>query len=140
MICYVCLGVRWSHGAECCCRARDVTPHACLRGRSDAPAAAAPVPPAQLYLTIDVQDVKNPKTDLENVDGVGKLTFAGKAGSEGTDYNLDLEFNKAIDVENSKASLFGGTNSPCVREGPRHTRPARSPMGPLSMYANMLLE
>lgn len=61
----------------------------------------------KLFLTIDVQDVKEPKTNLANVDGVGRLTFSGKAGSEEQQYDLELLLMKEIDVDASKVSVSG---------------------------------
>lgn len=62
---------------------------------------------AQLYITIDVQDVKDPKTSLENVDGTGKLSFSGTAGAEQQPYAVDLVLMKEIDVQASKVSVSG---------------------------------
>ncbi|KAG1668035.1 hypothetical protein FOA52_006568 [Chlamydomonas sp. UWO 241] len=59
----------------------------------------------KLYITIEVPDCKEPKTELSNVDGHGRLTFAGKGGSEQLDYAVDLDFNKEIDVEGSKIAI-----------------------------------
>ena len=61
----------------------------------------------QLYVTIDVQDTKDVKTDLVNADGTGKLTFSGKTGD--VQYELNLPLFSEIDVEASKVS-----------ESPRH--------------------
>ena len=61
----------------------------------------------QLYVTIDVQDTKEAKTDLVNADGTGKLTFSGKTGD--VQYELNLPLFSEIDVEASKVS-----------ESPRH--------------------
>ena len=61
----------------------------------------------QLYVTIDVQDTKEVKTDLVNADGTGKLTFSGKTGD--VQYELNLPLFSEIDVEASKVS-----------ESPRH--------------------
>ncbi|GLI67201.1 hypothetical protein VaNZ11_011124, partial [Volvox africanus] len=57
----------------------------------------------KLYLTIDVQDVKDQSCDLEDE----KLTFKGKAGTEQNEYSLDLTFNAAVDSksEDSKISI-----------------------------------
>lgn len=49
-----------------------------------------------------LQDVKDEKLKLDNVDGNGKLTFSGKAGKEQQEYTLDLNFQQEIDVEASK--------------------------------------
>jgi hypothetical protein len=59
----------------------------------------------QLYLTIVVPDCKEPKTELDNVGGHGKLTFVGKGGSEGLEYTVDMDFNKAIDVDACKIAV-----------------------------------
>ncbi|PNH01368.1 Protein wos2 [Tetrabaena socialis] len=57
----------------------------------------------KLYLTIDVQDVKEQTCDLQD----GKLVFTGKAGGEAKDYALDLEFYAEVDAssEDSKVSV-----------------------------------
>lgn len=61
----------------------------------------------QLYVTIDVQDTKEVKTDLVNADGTGKLSFSGKTGD--VQYELNLPLFSEIDVAASKVS-----------ESPRH--------------------
>lgn len=61
----------------------------------------------KLFVTLDIQDVKNEDIKLEN-DAEGKhgiLRFKGKAGAEQQDYQLDLAFCKAINVEESKVSV-----------------------------------
>jgi prostaglandin-E synthase len=57
----------------------------------------------QLFITIDVQDAKDAKTDLDNVDGTGKLTFSGKSGD--VQYDLEISFMKEIDVSASQVSV-----------------------------------
>jgi len=59
----------------------------------------------RLFLTIDLQDAKDPKVVLENdeKDEYGKLTFSGTA--EGQPYLLEVEFFKAIDKDASKISI-----------------------------------
>jgi hypothetical protein len=61
----------------------------------------------QLYITIDVQDVQEGyKTNLENVDGHGKLSFSGATvGSQ--NYELDLLLMNEIIVETSKICVSG---------------------------------
>lgn len=56
----------------------------------------------QLFVTIDVQDAKDVKTDLANVDGVGKLSFSGTTGD--IKYELNLPLLKEIDAQASKVS------------------------------------
>ncbi len=55
---------------------------------------------AQLFVTIDLQDVRDAKTNLDNADGTGKLTFSGKVND--TSYDLDLALMKEIDVAGSQ--------------------------------------
>ncbi|KAI8463574.1 MAG: putative Hsp90 binding co-chaperone [Monoraphidium minutum] len=59
--------------------------------------------PNCVFLTIDVQDVKDPKLELANEeDGKhAKLSFAG-AAADGTAYALDLELYGAVDKDASK--------------------------------------
>lgn len=61
----------------------------------------------KLYLTIDLQDVEQQTFKLDNTeDGAhGKLSFQGKAGPERHEYSLELEFNKSINVSESKVSI-----------------------------------
>ncbi|GBF94029.1 hypothetical protein Rsub_07297 [Raphidocelis subcapitata] len=59
--------------------------------------------PNCVYVTIDVQDVKDPKVELSN-DADGKharVQFDGKTG-EGTSYSLDLQLYGAVDKDKSK--------------------------------------
>ncbi len=51
-------------------------------------------------LTIDLQDVKDPKIDLTEA----KLSFSG--ASQGKNYHIDLEFFKEVDPKVRKNSLF----------------------------------
>ncbi len=53
----------------------------------------------KLYVTIDVQDVKDQTVDL----GDAKLTFKGKAGS-GT-YALELNFLNEVDSKSSDSKV-----------------------------------
>ena len=57
----------------------------------------------QLFVTIDVQDAKDVKTNLENADGTGKLSFSGKVGDLA--YDLSLPLLKEIDVNASQVSV-----------------------------------
>ncbi|KAF5830560.1 HSP20-like chaperone [Dunaliella salina] len=63
----------------------------------------------KLYITLDVQDVKDEKMDLSNVDGAGKLSFSGKraesAGSPEQEYAMEQQLYGEIDVEASKVSI-----------------------------------
>lgn len=66
----------------------------------------------RLYLTIDLQDAKDPQIKLENdaEDKHGKLSFSGLArshatGSEAHEYGIDLEFFGPIDSKESKISV-----------------------------------
>lgn len=54
----------------------------------------------KLFLTIDVQDVKDAKVELTAT----HLKFTGSA--QGKDYNLDLEFFKEINPEESKYAVL----------------------------------
>lgn len=54
----------------------------------------------KLFLTIDVQDVKDAKIELTET----HLKFSGSA--QGKDYNLDLEFFKEINPEESKYAVL----------------------------------
>lgn len=55
----------------------------------------------KLYVTIDVQDVKDQTVDLEDA----KLTFKGKAGSEGKDYALELNFLNEVDSKSADSKV-----------------------------------
>lgn len=61
----------------------------------------------KLYITLDIQDVKDQTINLtEGPDGVGKLTFKGKAGPEPQQvFELDLDMNDKINVPDSKVSV-----------------------------------
>ena len=50
-----------------------------------------------------MQDAKDVKTNLENVDGVGKLSFTGTVGD--ITYDLSLPLLKEIDVSASQVSV-----------------------------------
>ena len=54
-------------------------------------------------MTIDVQDTTDVKTNLENSDGTGKLSFSGKVGDLA--YDLNLPLLKEIDVSASQVSV-----------------------------------
>jgi len=54
-------------------------------------------------VTIDVQDAKDVKTNLENADGTGKLSFTGKVGEIA--YDLNLALLKEIDATASQVSV-----------------------------------
>ncbi len=53
------------------------------------------------------QDCKDQTIKLDNADGCGTLSFKGKAGTSGTDYELDLNLFKEIDVAESKVGGGG---------------------------------
>jgi prostaglandin-E synthase len=61
----------------------------------------------KLFLTIDLQDVKDQTFKLDNSeDGTyGKLSFSGKAGTDAIDYVLELDLNGAIVAADSKVSI-----------------------------------
>jgi len=61
----------------------------------------------KVFLTIDIQDVKEHSLKLDNDagGGHGTLSFSGRAGTEGAEYSLPLTFFKPIDVEASKVSV-----------------------------------
>jgi cytosolic prostaglandin-E synthase len=61
----------------------------------------------KLYLTLDIQDVKDQKLKLENDESgkTGKLIFSGKAGADEQEYALELPFYGEIDTEGSKVSV-----------------------------------
>jgi hypothetical protein len=54
-----------------------------------------------------LQDVKDEKVGLNNVDGHGVLTFSGTAGgaADAHSYALELKLLKDIDLEKSKVSV-----------------------------------
>ena len=53
----------------------------------------------KVYLTIEVQDVKDAKIDLTDE---GKVSFTGKGGSEKKEYALDVQLFKGIKKDESK--------------------------------------
>lgn len=62
----------------------------------------------RLYLTIDVQDIKDQDVQLTNSEEskTGKLTFSGKGGLDGvTQYSFEVEFNGEIEAGESKVSV-----------------------------------
>ncbi|KAK9908954.1 hypothetical protein WJX75_005142 [Coccomyxa subellipsoidea] len=66
----------------------------------------------RLYLTIDLQDVKDPKVDISNdAEGkYGKITFRGEGKSHATgvekhQYTLDLDLYQDVDPDQSKISV-----------------------------------
>ncbi|KIY98474.1 hypothetical protein MNEG_9489 [Monoraphidium neglectum] len=60
--------------------------------------------PHCVYLTIDVQDVKEPKLEITSEDDgkQSRLTFSGTASDSGTEYSLDLQLFAGVDKEQSK--------------------------------------
>jgi hypothetical protein len=59
----------------------------------------------KIFLTIDVQDAKEPKVEVKNAEGHGTLVFSGKAGSDSSLYELTLNFLKEVDADNSKINI-----------------------------------
>ncbi|KAJ3087124.1 hypothetical protein HK102_011777, partial [Quaeritorhiza haematococci] len=53
----------------------------------------------EVYVTINLSDVENPKINLTNT----TLTFAGD--SKGSPYEVSLEFNKEVDPEASRQNV-----------------------------------
>jgi len=62
---------------------------------------------ALIYMTLDVQDVKDQKVEVSNTDDDkhARITFSGKAGSDDQDYELDLKLYGPVDTEKSKISI-----------------------------------
>ena len=55
----------------------------------------------KLYLTIDLQDAKNPKIDVTNDEDGGKISFSGvghshASGQEDHEYNLEVRSQSRI--------------------------------------------
>ncbi|GMH33505.1 hypothetical protein BSKO_01339 [Bryopsis sp. KO-2023] len=62
-----------------------------------------------LLLTVDVQDCKDTKVqvDKDDSDSFAVLRFSGKAGSDGKSYAMDMELLKEVDPAETKVSTTG---------------------------------
>jgi len=57
----------------------------------------------KLYLTVKLENCKDPSVDLKS----NSLHFKGKGGTGNTDHEFSMEFNKDINVEDSKYGSNG---------------------------------
>lgn len=55
----------------------------------------------KLYLTIDLQDIKDQQVDLQP----GSLSFKATGGTQQEPFELNIEFNKEVDTEASKVAV-----------------------------------